>query len=67
MTQIYHIYSIYHVFEVYVPIQRGNTREYTSTQVEILVSTCAAKRVLVSEYSFECEYGFGRAHEYSYS
>ena len=38
MTQIYHIYSIYQVFNVYVPVQRGNTHEYTSTQVEILTS-----------------------------
>lgn len=50
MTQIYHIYSIYHVFKVYVPVQRGNTREYTSTRVSsthILASTRA-----VNEYSF---------------
>src|ERR1700733_3928489 len=26
MTQIYHIYSIYQAFNVYVPVQRGNTR-----------------------------------------
>ena len=55
MTQIYHIYSIYHVFEVYVPVQGGNTCEYTSTQVEILVSieySYTREYFAVNEYSF---------------
>ena len=42
--------------EILASIEYSYTREYS-----------CSKRVLVYEYSYECEYRFGRTDEYSYS